>query len=56
MNKQYIISVTALTYVLPTIGFVTEHLTTDKSLTFELFGKWFVFSAVGLRLFLAGIK
>jgi len=25
-------------------------------MTFELFGKWFIFSAVGLRLFLAGIK
>ncbi|MBN8788397.1 MAG: hypothetical protein J0I84_15000 [Terrimonas sp.] len=25
-------------------------------MTFELFCKWFIFSAVGLRLFLAGIK
>jgi len=28
----------------------------DIALTFELFSKWFIFSAVGLRLFLAGIR
>lgn len=55
-NKFYIISVTALTFVLPTIGFVTEHFVSNTALTFELFCKWFIFSAVGLRLFLAGIK
>lgn len=55
-NPFYIISVTALTFVVPVIGFVTEHITTGTTLTFELFSKWFIFSAVGLRLFLAGIK
>jgi hypothetical protein len=55
-NKFYIISVTVLTFIIPTIGFVTEHFASDTALTFELFGKWFIFSAVGLRLFLAGFK
>ncbi len=55
-NKFYIISVVTLTFVVPAIGFIAEHYTTNAALTFELFGKWFIFSAVGLRLFLAGIK
>lgn len=55
-NKFYIISVTVLTFVLPLAGFFLEHLFTDTMLSFGLFGKWFIFSAVGLRLFLAGIK
>ncbi|HOI33199.1 MAG: hypothetical protein PHG67_04795 [Bacteroidales bacterium] len=52
----YIISVSLLTFVVPIIGFVAEHFVSDKALTFALFGKWFIFSAVGLRLFLAGLK
>ncbi len=55
-NKFYIISVSVLTFVLPTIGFFVEHVTSNTALTFGLFSKWFIFSAVGLRLFLAGIK
>ncbi len=55
-NKFYIISVTTLTIILPTIGFVVEHFITGVASNFELFCKWFIFSAVGLRLFLAGIK
>src|ERR1700733_4756781 len=56
ISKPYLISVTALTIVLPVVAFIAEHCITDAALTFELFGKWFVFSAVGLRLFVAGIK
>lgn len=55
-NKFYIISVSVLTFVIPAIGFIVEHLVTGVGLTFELFGRWFIFSAVGLRLFLAGFK
>ena len=55
-NKFYIISVSILTFVLPTIGFTSEHFITEIALTYDLFSKWFIFSAVGLRLFLAGIK
>ena len=39
-NKFYIISVTTLTLVIPTIGFIAEHIITDTALTFELFSKW----------------
>jgi len=56
LNKFYFTSVTVLTFVLPTFGFLAEHFTNNTEFTFELFGKWFIFSAVGLRLFLAGIK
>jgi len=56
INKQYIISVTMLTFILPAVGFIIEHLITNIAMTFELFGKWFIFSAVGLRLLIAGIR
>lgn len=55
-NKFYIISVSVLTFVFPAIGFWAEHFAIDTTLSFDLFSKWFIFSAVGLRLFLAGIK
>ncbi|MFH6990962.1 DUF6790 family protein [Flavobacterium sp. FlaQc-48] len=55
-NLFYILSVTVLTFVVPTVIFLTDHFSTGNPLTFELFSKWFIFSAVGLRLFLAGIK
>lgn len=55
-NTFYIISVSVLTFVLPTIGFCADFFATGTALTFNLFSKWFIFSAVGLRLFLAGIK
>lgn len=55
-SVYYIISVSMLTFGIPIIGFVIEHFVSDKAFTFELFGKWFIFSAVGLRLLLAGFK
>ncbi|MBX3257842.1 MAG: hypothetical protein KF862_27175 [Chitinophagaceae bacterium] len=55
-NKFYIISVSVLTFILPAIGFVAEYFFYNTALTFELFSKWFIFSAVGLRLLLAGIR
>lgn len=55
-NKFYLVSVSVLTFVLPTIGFFAEHFKTGAALSFNLFSKWFIFSAVGLRLLMAGIK
>jgi hypothetical protein len=55
-NKTYIVIVTVLTFIIPIVGFVAEHFVSDAPLTFSLFSKWFIFSAVGLRLFLAGIR
>lgn len=56
INKTYIVVVTVLTFIVPALGFIVENFVSDTALTFELFGKWFIFSAVGLRLFLAGIR
>jgi len=55
-DKQYILVVLLLTFVLPILGLFLEHLTSNVSLTFALFCKWFIFSAVGLRLFSAGVR
>jgi hypothetical protein len=56
MSKKYFISVSLMTFVIPVIGFITDHLTHQLPLSFDLFSKWFIFSAVGLRLFVAGIQ
>ena len=56
MNKKYFISVSLMTFVIPAAGFIIEHYAQSVLLTFGLFGKWFIFSAVGLRLFIAGIQ
>ena len=45
-----------MTFVIPVVGFFAEHFSQNIPLTFELFGKWFIFSAVGLRLFVAGLQ
>ena len=56
MNKKYFISISTMIFVIPIIGFLTEHVIQNTQLTFALFGKWFIFSAVGLRLFFAGMR
>jgi hypothetical protein len=56
INKQYFIVVSLLTFVIPLAAFIIEHLTTNAPLSFILFGKWFIFSAVGLRLAIAGVR
>jgi len=56
MNKKYFFSISIMIFVIPTIGFLSEHILQNTSLTFDLFAKWFIFSAVGLRLFFAGIR
>lgn len=55
-NKFYFISVTVLTFILPAACATIESVVNDISLSFPLLGKWFIFSAVGLRLFIAGIR
>ena len=57
INKMYIASVLILTFAVPVIGVAAQMMITkDIPLSLELIGKWFIFSAVGLRLFVAGIK
>lgn len=56
-NKTYIVVVSVLTFILPLVCSAAQILVNkDTPFTFDLVGKWFIFSAVGLRLFIAGIK
>ena len=57
INKRYFAVVSVLTFILP-IGCFLGQMLIDRttSFSFDLFGKWFIFSAVGLRLFIAGLK
>ncbi len=55
-NMQYIIVVSAITFLLPAIGTVAQVLVNKDTFSFEIFSKWFIFSAAGIRLFIAGIK
>lgn len=57
INKRYFIVVSVLTCILPLVcSFAQTFIDKDTRFSFELIGKWFIFSAVGLRLFIAGIK
>jgi len=53
---MYYTIVVALMLVLPATGVAVETAFFDAPLGAALIGKWFVFCAVGLRLFSAGVK
>lgn len=55
MNKKYLISVLLMVFIIPIVAFFAEHIVKEMLLTFDLFTKWFIFSAIGIRLFVAGI-
>ncbi|MFT3910138.1 MAG: hypothetical protein QM737_11975 [Ferruginibacter sp.] len=56
INKTYFIVVAVFTFLLPVVCSFAEIMINKTEFSFSLFGKWFIFSAVGLRLFVAGIK
>jgi hypothetical protein len=56
INKVYLLTVLLLMFVLPTAAILIEVYTSKQSLSISLMGKWFVFFAIGLRLFTAGLK
>ena len=57
INKTYFIAVSVMTFVIPIAGAVIESaVRPGTAISFVLIGKWFIFSAVGLRLFLAGVR
>jgi hypothetical protein len=57
VSKPYLISVLALTIVVPAISIAAELLLhKDESLSLAVAGKWFIFWAVGVRLAMAGIR
>ncbi|TPG39928.1 DUF6790 family protein [Flavobacterium pectinovorum] len=56
MSKKYFIGVTLMTFIIPIVGFMIEAFMKNIPFTFIVFCKWFIFSAVGLRLVVAGIQ
>jgi len=57
VNKGYILAVSVLTFLLPVAAAVTERcIYSNHAFSFGMIGKWFIFSAVGLRLLAAGLK
>ena len=56
INQQYFISVLVLIVALPVVLSLSECFIFHLALSFAVFAKWFIFSAAGLRLFVAGIK
>jgi hypothetical protein len=56
LSVRYVSVVTSSIIILPVAGCIAEYCSKGTPVTFEVFSKWFIFSAVGLRLFLAGIK
>ena len=57
LNTKYIVLVSLLTFILPVLGSVGQILVVKETpFSIDLIGKWFIFSAVGLRLSLAGLK
>ncbi|WP_201834612.1 DUF6790 family protein [Microvirga zambiensis] len=53
---MYLVIVLGLTVVLPVASILFETLVWGAALGLPLIGKWFVFWAIGIRLFLAGIR
>ena len=53
---MYVASVIGLLCLLPVLSTVIEPAVTHVPLGIPLFGKWYVFWAVGIRLLLAGIR
>lgn len=57
VNKSYIISIIALIFVLPLLSLFAEWLLRTNVINVaSSAGKWFIFYAGGLRLFIAGIR
>jgi hypothetical protein len=55
LSSMYFLSVALLLFICPAAAVLTEHFSGAGPLM-PLVGKWFTFFAVGVRLFLAGIK
>lgn len=56
MSRPYLISILLTALVIPIGGASVEHLIYAAPWSALLFSKWFIFSAGGLRLLIAGIK
>ncbi|HVY73531.1 MAG TPA: DUF6790 family protein [Puia sp.] len=56
INKPYIIGVSILTFIFPALATIIGHRQGNNTAMFALFCKWFIFSAVRIRLFIAGLR
>jgi hypothetical protein len=56
INLSDIILLKTLTLVIPLLASLTEAQVTSSQMSVALIGKWFLFSAVGLRLLQAGLR
>ena len=52
----YLINVLVVMLILPVVSVTVECLTHSSTFGWALIGKWFVFWAIGVRLFTAGIR
>lgn len=55
ISRRYVVSVTIMAAVIPLTAFAAECNYFGTPYSFAVFGKWFIFSAVGMRLFVAGL-
>jgi hypothetical protein len=55
-NSSYLILNILLLFILPALSVIAEVIVEKESPDWMLIGKWFIFWAVGIRLFTAGIK
>jgi hypothetical protein len=55
-NKIYLLTVLALMLFLPLLSIGFDHFRNIQEEIMSLIGKWFVFWAIGVRLFTAGLK
>ena len=55
-NSSYLIMNVLLLFILPISSIISEVIIEKESPDWMLIGKWFIFWAVGIRLFTAGIK
>jgi hypothetical protein len=55
-NYAYLIMNILLLFILPLLSIASECIVEKESMDWILIGKWFIFWAIGIRLFTAGIK
>ncbi len=54
---MYVVTVAALMFVFPVLSVVTEvAINKNHSAVLSLIGQWFIFWAIGVRLFTAGVR
>ena len=57
LSKPYLIGVRALTIIVPAVSvFINWLIVRSLPISVETMGKWFIFWAVGLRLFIVGLR